>query len=314
MSISPIYTAAFSTIPISRGLYTDRPFGGTTEEAQKSQNTKAIDAVTAQTGVQTAQGTPLTESTAKSYERKPNQYPEKSTDADKERSRSGDILDLSGQSKSKESLENAEKSEKVESSVKSGDLTPEEQSQVERLKARDAEVRNHEQTHVAAAGQYAKGGPKYVYQTGPDGKQYAIGGSVSIDVSPVSGDPQATIQKAQQVRAAALAPSEPSGQDQKVAAAASQMEADARLQLSREDTERTKKAAEDSQEETPDTYGPFGSLMIDKDSRGTAEELAEKSSFTSALYSKRNGPGGVASAYQHVQDQTAGRRMFVAYA
>jgi len=308
MSISPIYTAAFSTISINRGLYADRPFGGTTEESRESRSKPATDspvnAVSAIPARQAAQVAPK-ESTTKSHERKPNPYPEKSTDSDKERSRSGDILDLSGQSQSK----SLEKAEKAESSIKSGDLTQEERQQVERLKARDAEVRTHEAAHLAAAGQYAKGGPQYVYQTGPDGKQYAIGGSVSIDVSPVSGNPQATLQKAQQVRAAALAPAEPSGQDQKVASAASQMEADARLQLAREKAEN---AADP--EENPDTYGPFGSLMIDKAPRDAVEELAEKSSFTSALYSRRNGPGGVASAYQHVQDQTASKRMFVAYA
>src|SRR5712692_3393491 len=60
----------------------------------------------------------------------------------------------------------------------------------------DRHVRSHEQAHLAAAGQYARGGPSYQYQTGPDGKQYAIGGEVSIDTSPIPGDPAATAQKA----------------------------------------------------------------------------------------------------------------------
>ena len=306
MSISPIYTAAFSTIPVNRGIYTDRPFGGTAEEAKNSAPVNAVGPASAQSGLQTVQGVNPAESASKSVERKQG-YPEKSTDTNKERSRSGDILDLSGQSKSK-SLEKAEKSEKVESSVKSpGDLSPEEQAQVEKLKARDTEVRTHEAAHLAAAGQYAKGGPQYVYQTGPDGKQYAIGGSVSIDVSPVSGDPQATIQKAQQVRSAALAPGEPSGQDQKVAAAASQMEAEARLQLARDNKE---KAAE-TDSETPDTYGPFGSLAIDKESKDAdSKELSLDSTFSSR---RQGGLGGAALVYQNIQTQTAPQR-FVAYA
>ncbi|XZE56461.1 putative metalloprotease CJM1_0395 family protein [Planctomycetaceae bacterium SH139] len=112
------------------------------------------------------------------------------------------------------------------------DLTPEEQEQVKKLADRDREVRTHEQAHVAAAGPYALGGPTYSYQEGPDGRNYAVGGEVQIDTSPVSGDPEATIRKARVVKAAALAPAEPSSQDHAVAAAATQMEMQARAEKS----------------------------------------------------------------------------------
>lgn len=111
------------------------------------------------------------------------------------------------------------------------ELTPEEQEQVQELSARDREVRTHEQTHLAVAGPYARGGPTYSYQQGPDGKRYAIGGEVQIDTAPVSGDPEATIRKAQVVRAAALAPAEPSSQDRAVAAAATKMQQQAQAEL-----------------------------------------------------------------------------------
>lgn len=114
------------------------------------------------------------------------------------------------------------------------ELSPEEEKQVEKLKERDREVRRHEQAHVAAAGGNARGGARYEYQAGPDGKQYAVGGHVAIDMSPVSGDPRATLQKAEAVRRAATAPSEPSGADMSVAAAAARMAADAMKQVSRE--------------------------------------------------------------------------------
>ncbi|MDR0391915.1 MAG: hypothetical protein LBH59_08410, partial [Planctomycetaceae bacterium] len=117
------------------------------------------------------------------------------------------------------------------------DLTEEEQEQVRKLEARDAEVRQHEAAHLAVAGQYAQGGAEYTYQTGPDGKKYAIGGSVSIDVSEVEGDPEATIAKMRQVAAAATAPAEPSNQDLKVASAARQTEAKARMELAQSKTE-----------------------------------------------------------------------------
>lgn len=102
-------------------------------------------------------------------------------------------------------------------------LDEDEKQQVVELKQRDAEVRSHEQAHMAAAGNLAMGGPNYVFQTGPDGRQYAIGGDVKIDTSP-GRTPEESARKAQQIRAAALAPADPSAQDLKVAAAASSME------------------------------------------------------------------------------------------
>ena len=102
---------------------------------------------------------------------------------------------------------------------------------ITKLEARNRDVLAHEVTHMAAAGGYIKGGASYTYQIGPDGKPYAIGGEVSIDMSPVPGDPRATITKMMAIRAAALSPTDPSGQDMSVAAAAAQIEALARAQL-----------------------------------------------------------------------------------
>lgn len=99
------------------------------------------------------------------------------------------------------------------------------------LEERDQEVRRHEEAHKAAAGTHARGGPNYVYQTGKDGKKYAVGGSVSIDTSK-EDSPEATIIKMQQVIAAAKAPAEPSGQDLKVAAQAVMTLQEAREELS----------------------------------------------------------------------------------
>ncbi|MFK7992376.1 MAG: putative metalloprotease CJM1_0395 family protein [Sandaracinaceae bacterium] len=99
------------------------------------------------------------------------------------------------------------------------ELTPEDQREVQRLQARDKEVRAHEQAHAAAGGSHA-GAPSYEYETGPDGKRYAVGGEVAIDTSVDSGDPTASISKLEQVVRAALAPASPSGQDRKVAAQA----------------------------------------------------------------------------------------------
>jgi len=105
-----------------------------------------------------------------------------------------------------------------------------EQQQIKELKARDTEVRTHEQAHAAVGGQYA-GSPSYEYQRGPDGTNYAVGGEVPIDVGVINGDPQATIDKMQTVLAAALAPAEPSGADRAIAADATQKMAAAQAEL-----------------------------------------------------------------------------------
>ena len=75
-----------------------------------------------------------------------------------------------------------------------------------------------------------QGGARFSYERGPDGRMYAVGGEVSIDVSP-GRTPEETIQKAQAIRRAALSPADPSSQDRAVASKAAAMEADARRQM-----------------------------------------------------------------------------------
>ncbi len=111
------------------------------------------------------------------------------------------------------------------------ELSEDEKAEVEQLRSRDREVRAHEAAHKAAAGSYARGSAQFSYENGPDGQRYAVGGEVSIDTSKVSGDPEATINKAQTIRRAANAPAQPSGQDRSVAAQATQMESEARTEL-----------------------------------------------------------------------------------
>jgi hypothetical protein len=118
------------------------------------------------------------------------------------------------------------------------ELSPEEKQVLDELKARDREVRAHEQAHLAAAGPYAKGPPSFEFQTGPDGQPYAVGGEVQIDTSSVAGNPQATVTKAQTIKRAATAPANPSAQDRQVAAQAAQMEAQARQEIKEQRTEQ----------------------------------------------------------------------------
>ena len=111
-------------------------------------------------------------------------------------------------------------------------LSKSEVEMLSRLRSRDEEVRAHESAHVAA-GSGLTSMPTYSYQVGPDGKRYAIGGSVSIDTSPES-TPEATIAKAERIERAALAPANPSSQDRIVAQKAKQMQMKARMELAAE--------------------------------------------------------------------------------
>ncbi len=118
-------------------------------------------------------------------------------------------------------------------------LTQEEQEVVRDLQQTDQEVRAHEQAHKSVAGPYA--GPiSYETITGPDGREYAVGGSVQIDVSPVPNNPEATIRKMEVVERAALAPADPSPEDFAVARAAQAQRQIAQNELSQQrDAERS---------------------------------------------------------------------------
>lgn len=127
-------------------------------------------------------------------------------------------------------------------------LTEEEQAELQDMKSRDEEVRVHEQAHQSAGGQYASA-PHYEYENGPDGKRYVTDGSVNIDVGEES-DPQATINKMQVVKRAALAPAQPSAQDRRVYAEASQKEAEARRELNEQRQEEAAAAQGQGQEQS----------------------------------------------------------------
>jgi hypothetical protein len=138
-------------------------------------------------------------------------------------------------------------------------LSADERRELQRLQSRDREVRAHEQAHLSAAGHLVRGGgASFQYQRGPDGVAYAVGGEVSIDTSPVPGDPQATLQKAEQVRRAALAPADPSTQDRTIAARALRMAAEARTEILRQGEQQASLAYQAVQ-----NSGPGSSAIID---------------------------------------------------
>lgn len=130
-------------------------------------------------------------------------------------------------------------------------LTPEALKLIDELKARDAEVRQHEQAHLAAAGGLAVSGASYTYQRGPNGVNYAIGGEVQIDTSP-GATPEETIARAATIQAAALAPADPSGADRAVAAQAQQMETQARAELAQQQSQEATGSEKPDQPDAPD--------------------------------------------------------------
>ena len=111
-------------------------------------------------------------------------------------------------------------------------LTPEQKEVVSKLASRDVAVRAHEAAHQAVAGALG-GAASFSYETGPDGRRYAVGGEVPVTLRP-GRTPQETIANAQTVRSAALAPADPSSEDLAVAAQASQVEAQAQQEITQD--------------------------------------------------------------------------------
>lgn len=162
-------------------------------------------------------------------------------------------------------------------------LTEDQQRQVEKLKERDKEVKTHEQAHLSSAGGLNASAPTYTYQTGPDGKQYAIGGEVSISFTP-TGDPQKDLQAAEAMKNSALAPADPSSQDRSVAQAADKMIAQAQQEILQAKQEQSSnitigaKNSEDTQTTTKPSTDTAGSLA----SAGS-QQLQDSSSPAMAL-------------------------------
>ena len=165
------------------------------------------------------------------------------------------------------------------------ELSEEEERQVQKLRQRDTEVRAHEQAHSAAGGGLA-GAASYEFVTGPDGKRYAVGGEVQIDTSAVRDNPAATIAKMDVVIRAALAPADPSAQDQAVARDAAKLRSEAQAQLQQQaEAERENGDTSAQSRSKPDTAGAASSSA---ESRPQKAEDDDTSSTSTALQSAIN--------------------------
>lgn len=251
MSVSALTNSFYNYVPVTSSQY-DTSSTNNASNSQAQENVKAVDEKSVQT-----------QATSSTYKEN-----NENTSSNNSNNNENTSSYLTGE----EIL--ASRPEKSSSSDKQ--LTEKEQKQIDELKARDREVKTHEQAHIAAGGSYVKGGATYDYQTGPDGKQYAVGGSVNIDTSPVDGDPEATIAKAQVVIKAALAPAEPSGQDQKVASAARQMMSEARKELTSQNN------AEINADTNTDTENTTGSVEESSDTSNKETAAVNTDSSTSS--------------------------------
>lgn len=81
---------------------------------------------------------------------------------------------------------------------------------VEKFKSKDKEIRNHEQIHANLG--KSSSPINYNYQMGPDGKLYAMGGYVKLDVS-MPTDPKAAMAKIEQIKKASSSPNDLSTAD-----------------------------------------------------------------------------------------------------
>jgi len=185
----------------------------------------------------------------------PENYTDKVTLSDSGVDKSRQTEDAENQSSNQTDATNAGLQKKDGTQTKNGGqpLTPAEEQVIQQLKTRDREVKTHELAHLTSAGQYARGGPSYSYQLGPDGQRYAIGGEVPIDISKEK-TPEQTLLKMQVIERAAMAPADPSSADRSIAAAAAAMEAQARQEIQNAQADAIQKQGQ-SKTESQSTSG-----------------------------------------------------------
>ena len=174
-----------------------------------------------------------------------------------------------------------------------GELSREEQRIVSELQAADTNVRAHEAAHMAAGGGLTSPA-SYTYERGPDNKMYAVAGEVGISTSE-GNTPQESLNKAQTIRRAALAPADPSPQDLKVAAQAASMEMSARAQIMQEkmaqnsqNTNNSNKTSGDAVNSVENSVGNSAVNSAENSAGNSAENSTGNSNVNSAGNSTEN--------------------------
>ncbi len=173
-----------------------------------------------------------------------------------------------------------------------------ETQEIRSLESRDKEVRTHEMAHATVGGAFT-GSPSYSFEIGPNGKKYAVEGEVSVDLTPVAGDPQETIAKMKRVQAAALAPASPSSQDVRVAASAASIILEAQAELVA--------ASADNTESKPE----IGNLYLDKEVLAQDDDSFENNesskAFDHQMQQTLSSQEAIAPSRASAVDERAGR-------
>ena len=177
----------------------------------------------------------------------------------------------SGNAAKEQNSQNGEQTNEKGEKVNANGLSEAEQRQVNELAATDAHVKAHEAAHKSAGGGLA-GAASYSYERGPDNKMYAVAGEVSISIGG-GNTPQEKLSRAQQVRRAALAPSDPSPQDLKVAAQAISMEMDARAKIAEQKQSQNEQSKEQSsgEDNTNETSGASSTQNSDPNANNVSD-------------------------------------------
>ncbi|MDO4674045.1 putative metalloprotease CJM1_0395 family protein [Campylobacter sp.] len=166
----------------------------------------------------------------------------------------------------KQHNENAKNSQEEPRQMINGvELNAKEVQALRELQNIDRNVKAHEAAHQAAGGGLT-GAASFSYVKGPDNQMYAVAGEVPIRMQE-GNTPEQTIANARQIIAAAMAPSDPSPQDYKVAANAAKMEFEARAEMMKMKAQEAKKQ-KDSQENADEETNSSASNHIIK--AGTA--------------------------------------------
>ena len=108
-------------------------------------------------------------------------------------------------------------------------------AEIKELELTEEEVIVHEQAHKAVGGGVT-GSITYTHTEGPDGKRYINGGEVSINTKE-GATAEETLKILEKIKAAALAPADPSPQDLRVAASATAQIQQTRAEIGQQNAE-----------------------------------------------------------------------------
>ena len=147
----------------------------------------------------------------------------------------------------------------------------------------------------------------YTYERGPDNKMYAVAGEVGISTGE-GNTPQESLNKAQTIRRAALAPADPSPQDLKVAAQAASMEMSARAQIMQEKMAQNSQNTNNSNETSGDAVNSAENSTENSNvnSTGNSTENSTRNSVGNSTENSRipsiNQPSSTGGYYAAISD------------